>query len=215
MRRLLVLLFITTLCAAIQAQGVMHMHYKNGTKVDIPVEEVDSITFSEQSGTEEQGTEAALTGSWLWGGLEAGYYELLTLDADNTFTGYDNYFSYGFDTMTYGWYHRNGVLLTLWSNGYGYQTRNTWYVMALTDNALSVMTKMGRFTYYRLQPGSISLKEGQSLPCAEGESIVFADGVVVKVEDGSLVGSSEGTTYILKKQADSEIILAYKVVVKN
>ena len=212
MKRLLFLLSVIALCDVCYAQGFMHVYYKNGTLVDIPIEEIDSLTFSDKSETEQQSVDVTLTGSWLWGSVEAGYYELLTFNPDNTYTGYDNYFSYGFDSMTYGWYANRGALLTLWSNGYGYQFRYNWYVMALTDNALSVMTKMGRFTYYRLQPEVLYLQVGQSLPCADGESIVFVDGVVVKIEDNALLGLSPGTTYILKRKSD-DTILAYQVVV--
>ena len=115
--------------------------------------------------------EGSLVESWLWRDSDAGYYELLTFNEDKTYTGYDNYFTYGFDTMTYGWYAQVGAMLTLQSNGYGYNRRYNWFVMALTGNALDVMTKMGRFTYYRLQPEVIHLQAGgEPLGCEGGVS---------------------------------------------
>lgn len=111
MKRFLFLLSVIALCGVCYAQGFMHVYYKNGTLVDIPIEEIDSLTFSDKSETEQQSVGVTLTGSWLWGSVEAGYYELLTFNPDNTYTGYDNYFSYGFDSMTYGWYANRGRCL--------------------------------------------------------------------------------------------------------
>ena len=42
-------------------------------------------------------------------------------------------------------------------------------MMGLTENALDVMTRMGRFTYYRLQPGMIHLQVGGEPLGCEGE----------------------------------------------
>ena len=73
--------------------------------------------------------------------------------------------------MTYGWYAQVGAMLTMQSNGYGYNRRNSWFVMGLTENALAVMTRMGRFTYYRLQLKVIHLQAGgESLGCEGGVS---------------------------------------------
>lgn len=142
------------------------------------IEQIDSITFVDRS--DLPANEGSLVGGWLWGDAEAGYYELLTFNEDKTYTGYDNYFTYGFDTMTYGWYMQMGSMLTLQSNGYGYNRRNNWFVMGLTGNALDVMTKMGRFVYYRLQPEVIRLKLGDSsLAFSNVDKFVFADGVIV------------------------------------
>lgn len=80
----------------------MRIHYKNGGHSDVAIEQVDSITFIK--GGDVPAAEVSLIGSWLWGSQEQGYYELLTFNGDHTYTGYDNYFSYGFDTMTYGWW---------------------------------------------------------------------------------------------------------------
>ena len=125
------------------AQNTMRVHYKNGTEQDILISEVDSVTFVEKVVPDE---EVSLTGSWLWGNREAGYYELLIFNDDHTYTGYDNYFSYGFDTKTYGWYSLYGNMLTLQSNGFGYKRMYNWFVLGLSNNALEVMTKMGGFT---------------------------------------------------------------------
>lgn len=194
------------------AQTHMRIHYKDGEHSDVPIEQIDSITFVNG---DEGLAEIELTGSWLWGDAEAGYYELLTFNDDNTYTGYDNYFTYGFDTMTYGWYFRFGSLLTLQSNGFGYNLKYTWFLMGLTENALDVMTKMGRFTYYKLQSESVTIHVGEALECEEGDSFVFADGVTACISDNKLEGVAKGTTYILKLRASSNAIVAYKVIVVN
>ncbi len=195
------------------AQTYMRIHLKGDSHNDIPIEQIDSITFVD--GSEEPMEKASLMGSWVWGDTEAGYYELLTFNDDKTYTGYDNYFTYGFDTMTYGWYKQMGSMLTLQSNGYGYKRRNNWFVMGLTGNALDVMTKMGRFVYYRLQPEVIRLKVGGSpLAFSNGDSFVFADGVVARITEEGLQGVSMGTTYVQLYIAESNCIIAYKVVVE-
>ena len=178
----------------------------------MPIEQIDSITFvnDDEAATEE----AELVGSWLWGDAEAGYYEMLTFNSDRTYTGYDKYFTYGFDTMTYGWYIRYGSLLTLQSNGFGYNRRYTWFLTGLTENVLDVVTKMGSYTYYRLQPETITLKVGESKECGDGDSFVFADGVVVGIDGKILVGMAVGVTYVLKHNVNGNNIVAYKVVVE-
>jgi len=125
----------------------MRIHYKSGVHTDIAIAEIDSLTFVEGDGYKHDNDnvdeDASLVGSWLWGDIDAGYYELLTFNDDHTYTGYDNYFTYGFDTQTYGGYSHYGAMLTLQSNGFGYKRRYNWYVAALTGNALEVMTRMG------------------------------------------------------------------------
>lgn len=195
------------------AQTYLRIHQKGGLHSDVPIEQIDSISFV--NGTETPQQETGLAGSWLWGDANLGYFELLTFNNDKTYSGYDNYFTYGFDTMTYGWYMLNGALLTLQSNGFGYNHWYRWFVMGLTDNALDVMTKTGRFTYYRLQPETIRLQLlGTPLECDEGESFVFADGVIASIVGGKLQGVKTGTTYIQKHLALSNTTLSYKVVVE-
>ena len=155
----------------------------------------------------------SIIGSWLWGNLEQGYYELLTINDDHTYTCYDNYFSYGFDLMTYGWWTQIGAMITLQSNGFGYQRRYNWYVTELTENALGVMTKMGPFTYYKVQPETLTLQVNGTLTCQEGDSFVFADGVRATIQDNKLVGLISGETYIQKYIAASKQILSYKLIV--
>lgn len=197
---------------AVYAQTHMRIHHKDGGHSDVPIEQIDCITFVD--GDEGKAEELELAGSWLWGDTEAGYYELLTFNDDKTYTGYDKYFTYDFDTMTYGWYFRYGNLLTLQSNGFGYNRKFTWYVMGLTENTLDVITKTGRFTYYRLQPEIYSIKVGEeSYVCKNSDYYIFTDGVKLSESSGKLKGISEGTTYILKYDAESGLILAYKVVV--
>ena len=195
------------------SQIYMRIHHKGGGHSDVAIEQVDSITFVD--GSDLPVNEGNLVGSWLWGDAEAGYYELLTFNDDKTYTGYDNYFTYGFDTMTYGWYMPMGSMLTLQSNGYGYNRRYNWFVMGLTGNALDVMTKMGQFVYYRLQPEVLHLQfGGEPIVCEEGDSFVFADGVIADIKDGGLKGLSSGITYVQKYIRDSDSIVAYKVVVE-
>lgn len=212
--RLLFIIIMVSLFANSYAQKSMRIHYHNGTHTDIPIAEIDSLTFIDSEAAQPVDAEATLTGSWLWGSREAGYYELLTLNTDHTYIGYDNYFTYGFDTQTYGWYSHYGAMLTLWSNGFGYQRRYNWFVTALTDNALEVMTQTGPFTYYRLQPEVLRLQVGSTLSCGADESFVFADGVIAAIVDNTLRAQSPGITYILKKVSPSGNILAYQVVVE-
>lgn len=158
---------------------------------------------------------ASITGSWLWGDTEAGYYELLTFNDNKTYTGYDNYFTYGFDTMTYGWYMQMGSILTLQSNSFGYNRRYNWYILGLTDNAFDVMTKMGRYTYYRLQPEVLHLQAGgEPLAYKNGDYFLFADDVVTSIVNGGLQGEANGTTYVQMYIAKTSQIVAYKVVVE-
>lgn len=213
--RQLVFMFCVLFSIGALAQSHVRVHYKNGSRVDIPIADVDSLTFVDAEVDSVGVGRAELTGSWVWGNVEQGYYEVLTFGSDRTYTGYDNYFTYGFDTWTYGFYSQYGAMLTMWSNGYGYQRRYNWFVTALSENVLEVMTKMGPFTYYRLQPEMVRLKvDGEPLSCGEGDSFVFADGVIAAIEDNKLKGVAEGSTYIQKYDAATKKILSYKVVVE-
>ena len=210
--KIITTILLICFCIDMYPQHTMRIHHKDGTKVDMAVEDVDSVTFINKADGEE--TMPELIGNWLWGDVEAGYYEVLSFNSDKTFTGYDNYFIYGFDTMTYGMYGQVGTLLTLWSNGFGYQRRYTWFIMSLTDNALAVMTKMGPFTYYRLQSDVIRMKVNESLSCGDGDSWVFADNVLARIDGNSLVALAKGTTYIQKLIGATNIIVAYKVIIE-
>ena len=197
-------------CSAAQAH--MRVHHKGGGVSYFPIEQIDSITFVEKI-DEPQAT--SIIGEWLWGSREKGYYEVLSFNEDRTYTGYDYYLDYGFDTWTYGTYMANGIMLNLWSNGYGYRHTYRWFITALTENALDVMTQMGSFTYYRVQPEIYSLKVGEeSHECIGNDYYVFTDGAKAIDNDGKLKGVSEGVTYVLKYDAASGLIWAYKVVVK-
>ena len=200
------------LVSASQAQDTMRIHYKGGEHSDVATEQVDSITFVK--GGDVPTADVSLVASWLWGSQEQGYYELLTINDDHTYTGYDNYFTYGFDTMTYGWWTQIGAMITLQSNGFGYQRRYNWYITELTENALGVMTKMGPFTYYKLQPETLRLQVNGTLTCEDGDSFVFADGITVAIQDKKLVGLATGVTYIQKYVADCDAIFSYKVIVE-
>lgn len=212
-KRLLVLLVFTMGVCGIHAQTHMRIHHKGGGHSDVAIEQIDSITFVD--GSEPLENEGSIVGSWLWGDTEAGYYELLTFNEDRTYTGYDNYFTYGFDTMTYGWYMQMGSMLTLQSNGFGYYRHYNLYVMGLTENALDVMTKMGRFVYYRLQPEVLHLQVGgEPLVYENGDSFVFADGVVARIVEGGLQGVIKGSAYVQMHIAETDCIVAYKVLIE-
>jgi hypothetical protein len=59
--------------------------------------------------------------------------------------------------------------------------------VGLTDTALDVMTKMGRFVYYKLQSEVLHLVVGsEALACEDGDYYVFADGVTVSIVEGKL-----------------------------
>lgn len=212
-RTIFSLLCLYGLVPVCQAQDTMRIHYKGGGHSDVATEQIDSITFIKDG--DAPAAEVSLIGAWLWGNQEQGYYELITISEDHTYTGYDNYFSYGFDTMTYGWWAQMGAMLTLQSNGFGYQRRYNWYLTELTENALGVMTKMGPFTYYKVQPETLHLQaNGAPLTCEGGDTFVFADGVMAKIHNNQLVGLFEGTTYIQKRIAASQTILSYKVIIE-
>lgn len=218
MRKSVTILFFIALilCHSIPivSQNTMRIHYKDETDQDIAISQVDSITFVEKDSQDEEDN-VTLTGSWLWAKKEAGYYELLTFNADQTYTGYDYYFSYGFETQTYGWYSLYGNMLTLQSNGFGYRRRYNWFVTGLSGNALEVMTNMGAYTYYRLQPETIYIQDGGLSAVFDNEdNIVFTDDFIVKAEGNQLVGKAKGTTYILVSIAEQNKIVACKVIVK-
>jgi len=193
------------------AQNQLRIHYKSGAVSDVPIEQVDSITFLQKDTPEE---EATLIGDWFWGNTEQGYYELLTFNEDRTYTGYDYYFAYGFDTTTFGWWAQVGAMLTMQSNGFGYQRRYNWYITELTENALVVMTRMGSFTYYKVQPETLTLEVNGTLSCEEGDSFVFADGVKASIQDNKLVGLMPGETYVQKYIAARKCIVSYKLIVR-
>lgn len=205
----LLLMFVA--CLQMNAQTHLRIHH-DGAYTDVPIEQIDSITFVNVDATDPENAE--LSGIWLWGDTKAGYYELLTFNDDNTYTAYDNYFTYGFDTMTYGWFFKYGTLLTLQSNGFGYQHKYTWFLMDLSSNTLNVMTKMGQFTYYKLGAEVITLHMDDVLECDNGDSFVFADGVIVDIADGKLIGKAKGVSYIQKYLSSSNKIFSYKVVVE-
>ena len=195
------------------AQNTMRINYKDGSISEVPIERIDSITFVEKN---EEAHEVSLFGEWFWGSKEKGYYEVLAFNEDRNYTGYDYYLDYGFDTWTYGTYMTNGMMLNLWSSGYGYHRTYRWYVTGLTENALEVMTQMGSFIYYRIQSEVYSLKVGEELYlCKDGDYYVFTDGVKVLDDEGKLKGVCEGLTYILKYNAKSGLIMAYKVKVEK
>ena len=214
LKSLLTSIFIIIIfCSVSFAQNTMLINYKGGSISEVPIERIDSITFVEKN---EEAQEVPLFGEWFWGSKEKGYYEVLTFNEDRTYTGYDYYLDYGFDTWTYGTYMVNCIMLNLWSNGYGYRRTYRWYVTGLTENALEVMTQMGSFIYYRIQPEVYSLKVGEELYlCKDDDYYVFVDGVKVLGHDGKLKSVSEGTTYILKYNAESGLIMAYKVIVEK
>lgn len=199
------------MCTVAYAQNTMRLHYVDKTIQDIPLASLDSLTFINKDSSEQP---ASLNGSWMWGNKTMGYLELLSFNEDRTYTGWDFYFEYGFDTYTYGTYVNNGIMLNLWSNGYGYRRTYRWFITALTDNALEVMTQMGSFIYYRVRPEVIKLTVGGSLLYDGADKLVFADGFVAAINDNALFGISQGATYIQLMDGATNQIYAYKVVVE-
>ena len=193
------------------AQNTMRIHYNDGVKQDILIDQIEYVSFVEKS---EPAEEYSLVGTWMWGRTERGYYEVLTFNEDATYLGYDYYMDYGFDTNTYGTYYHNGIMLNLWSNGYGYRRIYRWFVTSLTENALEVMTQMGSFVYYRVQPGIVTLKVGEQKECEEGCAYVFADGMHVGIEGNKLRGKMPGVSYVQKYNAAENVITAHKVMVE-
>ena len=211
-KTLLVALLLMATAVTLKGQR-LSVHLKDGTQMHVELAQVDSITFGNNGSTPPPA--ATVSGTWLWGSAEAGYYELLTLMADHTFAGYDNYFSYGFDVNTYGYYSLQGAMLTLRSYGYGYNRVYRWFVTGLSETALEVMTQMGHFVYYRLQPDVLRLKAGgEPFVAEETDKLLFADGVTARMEGNSLYGLLPGTTYVLLNHGHTDLTMAYKVVVE-
>jgi len=106
-------------------------------------------------------------------------------------------------------------MLTLQSNGFGYQYIYRWFITGLTGNALEVMTRTGSFTYYKLQPEVLYVNQAETYTgFSDGDTIIFADGVTVIAEGNQLQGLVSGTTYVLLKKAADNKVLAYKVIVR-
>ena len=198
-------------CDSLIAQNTMRVHYKDGTMHEISISEVDSVTFVEKDAPDN---EVSLIGDWLWGNKNAGYYELITFNEDHTYTGYDNYFTFGFDTWTYGWYSQFGSMLTLQSNGFGHKRMYNWHLIGFSDNALEVMTNTGGYIYYRLQSEVVNVSLASPFLFAANDCVVFADEVIVKAQYNKLTGNSKGITYILVNIASRNEIVAYKVIVE-
>lgn len=147
--QLLASLALTLCCSqTVKAQNVMRITQKNGAQMDIPLTEIDSLTFITAEEPEEETT---LIGTWYWVSQEQGYSETLTFNADGSFTCLDHYFGYGFDSSTYGTYMFFGSMLNMRSNGYGYNRFYQWMVTELTAEKLTVLTKMGSFTYAKVK----------------------------------------------------------------
>ena len=72
---------------------------------------------------------------------------------------------------------------------------------------------MGSFVYYRVMPDIITMNVGESVECPDGDAYTFADGVMVRIDGNRLYGVRKGTTYILKRIAETGLIYAYKVIV--
>ncbi len=201
----------TMLPAMALAQNTMRITYKDGTIQNVDITRVDSIIFVDM---EPKPQDASITGDWMWGGLREGYYEVISFSTGRTFTAEDCYFAYGYTNHTYGTYTYSGIQLNLFSNGIGYKRMNRWFVTYLSDNELEVMTQMGSFTYYRLQPETIRLEAGKDrLSCEAGEVWAFADLTTAGIEDGQLVGLQPGTTYVQKYNTADNTTKAYKVEV--
>lgn len=148
----ILLLWALVLCGIqASAQNVMRVCQKDGSVQDIPVASIDSVTFVTVGDSEQT---MPLVGTWKWVGQEEGYSETLTFRSDGSFICLDHYFAYGFDNQTYGTYVFFGSILNLRSNGYGYARYYQWMVTELTNEKLTVLTKMGTFTYTRVKDES-------------------------------------------------------------
>lgn len=139
---------LASLCIDAEAQNTMRVAQKDGTVIDIPISNVDSITFVTVDDPESK---VSICGTWKWVGQEEDYSETLTFNDDGSFTCVDYYFAYGFDSQTYGTYMFFGSMLNLRSNGYGYNRYYQWMVTELTEEKLTVLTKMGNFTYTKVK----------------------------------------------------------------
>ncbi len=213
LKNITVALTLSLACSGLWSQNTMRITYTDGTVQDVRVDRVSDITFTEV--TDNPDSPASLLGTWMWGKLEAGYYEVITFNDDHTYIGDDCYFDYGFNTTTYGTYVNSGIQLNLRSNGYGYMRMFRWFVTSLTENALEVMTQTGPYVYYRLQTETFRLKAGgEPMDLGDDRQVVFADGVTAKVEDGKLYGIQSGTTYIQILDKTSNIIQAFLLVVE-
>ena len=95
MDRLKTFLLLSVFYLNSTAQNTMRINYRDGNMTEIPIGQVDSISFIEKT---VDSIDVSITDAWFWGSVEQGYYEVLTFNEDHTYTGYDNYFSYGFDT---------------------------------------------------------------------------------------------------------------------
>lgn len=142
---LLLLLLVNTI--GLPAQNTMRVSLKDGSFIDLPIAQIDSVGFVATE--EDQTPDVSLIGTWYWVSQEQGYSETLTFNADGSFTCVDHYFGYGFDSSTYGTYMFFGSMLNLRSNGYGYNRFYQWMVTELSETRLTVLTKMGSYTYIR------------------------------------------------------------------
>ena len=197
------------------AQTTMCIDFRDGSRQEIALSRIDSITFTDTPQVPPQ-QETSLEGAWFWGKREAGYYELLTMNADRTYTGYDLYLDYGIPTQTYGVYWLMGSMLYLQSNAVGYKRIYRWFLTGLTANALDVVTEWGRFTYFRVQPEAIRLSaNSQPVSPPEGDSYLFADGLCVDIDaDGNLKPLAPGTTYVTRHTAATNTTVALKVIIE-
>lgn len=145
MKYILTLIMMSIGTIILNAQNTMRIHLKDGTPLDIPLENVDSISFIEVE--QEQTEKATIVGTWYWESKEDGYSETLTFNADGSFFCVAHYFSLGFETNTYGFYNLFGSTLKLWTNGYGIGRFQHWMIAELNESKMTVLTRMGSFTY--------------------------------------------------------------------
>jgi len=217
MNRLKAIVILLLVCAGLMAQNTMRVNRVDGTYVDIPVSDIEDVTFINQ---ENPVGEATLAGQWLWGSKSEGYFELLTFNEDGSFIGYDKYFEFGTTYNMYGTYTRIGSILNLrftmqgYGVGAGYTYRYQLLIQDLTEYDLSVMTQYENYTYSRLQKEVFKLSKNQTLKCSDGDYFVFADDDFLSGTNTELKAINTGTTYILKYLSSKNHILAYKVVVE-
>ena len=198
-----------------RAQNALRVHYKDGTEQNILISDIDSVSFVDYEAEEPQ-QPASIVGSWFWADDAADYDELITFNADRSYSSSDHFYTNGMTNTTFGWYGLYGSMLTFEPGSIGYFTPRIirWLVQRLTDNELEVVAPLGTYTYYRVQNDFIHLPVDGSYLLDEQCDVVYADGLVVKAVGNRLYGMDRGTAYILVQSLPDQTIRAYQVIVE-
>lgn len=197
------------------AQNAIRIHYKDGTEQNVLISDIDSVLFVEYE-TEEPRQSASIVGSWFWADYAAGYDELITFNADRSYSSSNHFYTNGMTNTTFGWYGLYGSMLTFEPGSIGYFTPRVirWLVQRLTGDELEVVAPLGTYTYYRVQPTPIRIYMGEVYTLDQQLDVVYADGVVVKAVGNRLYGEGRGTAHILVQSLTDQSVKAYQVVVE-